>query len=286
MRITEKLLVKKRLISFEIFPPKASTPFDSVEMTMRELAAFNPDFISVTYGAGGDGSYGTEKIAEFLKNRLDTTALAHLTCINTDKSEIHNIVNRLKENNVDNILALRGDLPTAYTPSVSSFKYACELIQYIKEFNSFDIGGACYPEGHSECCSLEKDIENLKYKVNCGTDFLISQMFYSNDVFLSFLDKIRKKGIEVPVFAGIMPITNYKQVERIVELSGAQLPSKVNNIINKYKDNPTDLKKAGIDFAVEQINDLIDNGVEGIHIYTMNKPFIAKSILKEIPVYA
>ena len=284
MRITEKLTVKDRLISFEVFPPKTDSAFDSIEHSVRELAAFNPDFMSVTYGAGGGTSQYTTKIASLIKNRLDTTALAHLTCASTPKETINQILDTLKENHIDNILAMRGDIPTGFEkPKGEYYAYAYELVSKIKEYGYFDIGGACYPECHPECESLEKDIENLKNKVNCGVDFLITQLFYDNELFYSFMDKIRSKGIAVPVFAGIMPITNIKQIDHITCLSGTSLPCEMKEILEKFKDNPEELQKAGLDFAIKQINELIDNGVEGIHIYTMNKPYVAKTILKGLP---
>lgn len=284
MRITEKLTVKDRLISFEVFPPKTDSSFDSIERSVRELAAFNPDFMSVTYGAGGGTSQYTTKIASLIKNRLDTTALAHLTCASTPKETINKILETLKENHIDNILAMRGDIPEGYEkPQGEYYTYAYELISGIKEYGYFDIGAACYPECHPKCESLEKDIVNLKSKVDCGVDFLITQLFYDNELFYSFMDKIRNKGISVPVFAGIMPITNIKQIDRITCLSGTALPDKVKKFLEKYKDNPEELEKAGLDFAIKQINELIHNSVEGIHIYTMNKPYVAKTILKGLP---
>ncbi len=284
MRITEKLTVKDRLISFEVFPPKTDSAFESIEHSVRELAAFNPDFMSVTYGAGGGTSQYTTKIASLIKNRLDTTALAHLTCASTPKEIINQILDTLKENHIDNILAMRGDIPAGFEKTQGEYyTYAYELVSKIKEYGYFDIGGACYPECHPECETLEKDIENLKNKVDCGVDFLITQLFYDNELFYSFMDKIRSKGISVPVFAGIMPITNIKQIDRITCLSGTSLPCEMKEILEKYKNNPEELQKAGLDFAIKQINELIDNGVEGIHIYTMNKPHVAKTILKGLP---
>lgn len=283
MRITEKLMVKDQLISFEVFPPKTDSAFESIEWSVRELSAHNPDFMSVTYGAGGGTSQYTTKIASLIKNRLDTTALAHLTCASTPKEQIDNILDTLKENNIDNVLAMRGDIPQGYEkPQGEYYTYAYELVKHIKDYGYFDIGGACYPECHPECDSLEKDIENLKNKVDCGVDFLITQLFYDNDIFYSFLEKVRIKGIYAPVFAGIMPITNVKQIDRIIGLSGTKLPSEVTDFLEKYKDNPQDLEKAGLDFAIKQTNDLLSNGVNGIHIYTMNKPYVARTVLKGI----
>lgn len=283
MRITEKLMVKDQLISFEVFPPKTDSAFESIEWSVRELSAHNPDFMSVTYGAGGGTSQYTTKIASLIKNRLDTTALAHLTCASTPKEQIDNILDTLKENHIDNVLAMRGDIPQGYEkPQGEYYTYAYELVKHIKDYGYFDIGGACYPECHPECDSLEKDIDNLKNKVDCGVDFLITQLFYDNDIFYSFLEKVRKKGIYAPVFAGIMPITNIKQIDRITCLSGTKLPREVTDFLEKYKDNPQDLEKAGLDFAIKQINDLLSNGVNGIHIYTMNKPYVARTVLKGI----
>lgn len=285
MRITEKLMVKDQLVSFEVFPPKTDSAFDSIEWSVRELAAFNPDFMSVTYGAGGGTSQYTTKIASLIKNRLDTTALAHLTCASTPKDKINEILDTLKENHIDNILAMRGDIPVGFLkPAGEYYTYASELVEHIKEYDCFDIGGACYPECHPECDSLEKDIDNLKIKFDCGVDFLITQLFYDNDIFYSFLEKVRKKGIYAPVFAGIMPITNIKQIDRIIGLSGTKIPDKLGKILEKYKDSPDDLQKAGLDFAINQINDLLANGVNGIHIYTMNKPYVARKVLKGINI--
>lgn len=283
MRITEKLMVKDQLISFEVFPPKTDSAFDSIEWSVRELAAFNPDFMSVTYGAGGGTSQYTTKIASLIKNRLDTTALAHLTCASTPIDTINQILDTLKENHIDNVLAMRGDIPQGFEkPQGEYYNYAYELVKHIKEYGYFDIGGACYPECHPECDTLEKDIENLKNKVDCGVDFLITQLFYDNDTFYSFLEKVRKKSIYAPVFAGIMPITNIKQIDRIIGLSGTKLPDEVKAFLDKYSDNPENLEKAGLEFAINQINDLLSNGVNGIHIYTMNKPYVARTVLKGI----
>ena len=283
MRITEKLMVKDQLISFEVFPPKTDSAFESIEWSVRELAAFNPDFMSVTYGAGGGTSQYTTKIASLIKNKLDTTALAHLTCASTPIDTINKILDTLKENHIDNVLAMRGDIPQGFQkPQGEYYTYAYELVKHIKEYGYFDIGGACYPECHPECDTLEEDIENLKNKVDCGVDFLITQLFYDNDIFYSFLEKVRNKGIYVPVFAGIMPITNIKQIDRIISLSGTKLPNEVKTFLEKYGDKPEELEKAGLEFAIKQVDDLLSNGVNGIHIYTMNKPYVARTVLKGI----
>ena len=283
MRITKKLMVKDQLVSFEVFPPKTDSAFESIEWSVRELAAFNPDFMSVTYGAGGGTSKYTTKIASLIKNELDTTALAHLTCASTTKEQIDGILDTLKANNIDNILAMRGDIPQGFEkPQGEYYTYASELVSHIKEYGYFDIGGACYPECHPECESLEKDIEHLKIKFDCGVDFFITQLFYDNVIFYDFLEKVRKKGVYAPIFAGIMPITNIKQIDRIISLSGTKIPDEIKLFLEKYKDNPEDLEKAGLDFAIKQINELQANGVNGIHIYTMNKPNTARTVLKGI----
>ena len=283
MRITEKMMVKDQLVSFEVFPPKTDSAFDSIEWSVRELAAFNPDFMSVTYGAGGGTSQYTTKIASLIKNQLDTTALAHLTCASTTKEQIDGILDTLKENNIDNILAMRGDIPLGFAkPEGEYYTYASELVAHIKEYGYFDIGGACYPECHPECESLEKDIEHLKIKFDCGVDFFITQLFYDNVIFYDFLEKVRKKGIYAPIFAGIMPITSIKQIDRIISLSGTKIPDEVNSFLEKYKDSPEELEKAGLQFAIKQINELQANGVNGVHIYTMNKPKTARTVLKGI----
>lgn len=200
--------------------------------------------MSVTYGAGGGTSQYTTKIASLIKNRLDTTALAHLTCASTPKDKIKEILDTLKENHIDNILAMRGDIPQGFEkPDGEYYTYAYELVKYIKEYGYFDIGGACYPECHPECDSLEKDIDNLKLKVDSGVDFLITQLFYDNDVFYSFMDKVRKKGVYAPVFAGIMPITNIKQIDRIISLSGTKLPCEVSEFLKNIRTVLKNLKK-------------------------------------------
>ena len=282
MKLSE--LMNKRIptLSFEVFPPKTTDGYESVEKATEEIAKLNPDFMSVTYGAGGSTSDFTVSIASNIQNNMGVNTLAHLTCVKADKKTIFDTLDTLKANNIENILALRGDIPDGFDRNSMDYKYASEMIRDIKEYSDFCIGGACYPECHPECDSLEKDIDNLKIKVDCGVDFLITQLFYDNELFYSFLDKVRNKGIIAPVFAGIMPITNIKQIDRIISLSGTKLPKEVSVFLEKYKDSPEDLEKAGLDFAIKQINDLLYNGVNGIHIYTMNKPYVARTVLKGI----
>ena len=283
MKITEKLKLSKQLISFEVFPPKTDVAFESIEKSVRELAAFSPDFMSVTYGASGGTSEYTLKIASMIKNELGTASIAHLTCASTTKEKISEMLERFKENNIENILALRGDLPENLNERVGDYyEYASDLVKVIKAHNCFDIGAACYPEGHPESSSPEEDLENLKYKTDCGVDFLTTQMFFDNDVFYDFLNKARQKQINVPIFAGIMPITSINQVDRIIRLSGARMPTELESVFEKYKNAPNNLQKATLDYAVRQINDLLENDVKGVHIYTMNKPYVAEAVLKGI----
>lgn len=283
MRITDKFKSGRQLISFEVFPPKTDANFESIEKSVRELALYAPDFMSVTYGAGGGTSKYTVDIASMIKNELDTTALAHITCASTTKEKIFWLLAELKSRNVDNILALRGDLPPDFSNRTGAYyEYASDLVTEIKKTNCFDIGGACYPSGHPEAENLERDIENLKIKVGCGVDFLITQLFFDNKLFLDYSEKLRARGISVPVIAGIMPITSISQIDRTIALSSADIPKEMLDFAQKYKDSPESFKEAGLSFAVKQINELLENGVDGIHIYTMNKPFVAKYVLQGI----
>ena len=276
---------KNPVISFEMFPPKPHLPLDSVLDAANSLAELKPDFMSVTCGAGGSGKDSkTISVASHIENNLNTTALAHLTCIISSKSEIKETLTKLKEENISNILALRGDFPTGqeFNPDNMDFRHAIDLVREIKEFGGFCIGGACYPEGHIENESVEDDLNNLKAKVDAGVDFLTSQLFFDNNTFYSFLFRAAKKNINVPVIAGVMPVTSRSQIKRMCSLSGANLTSKFKNMLDKFYDKPESLKRAGIVYATEQIIDLIANGVTGIHIYTMNRPEIAEEICRNL----
>ncbi|QAA34053.1 methylenetetrahydrofolate reductase [NAD(P)H] [Clostridium manihotivorum] len=277
------LFKQKRLVySFEIFPPKLTSPIDTVYKTIEELAILNPDYISVTYGAGGSvNNNRTCELSSLVKNKYGIEALAHLTCINSDEEKITKIVDSLNKNNVKNILALRGDVNGEQNLE-DSYKYAYQLIEYLKERGNVCLGAACYPEGHIQSDNIDKDIMHLKNKVDAGADFLISQLFFDNSLYYNFLDKAYKKGINVPIQAGIMPVTNKKQIERIASLSGAYLPEKFIKIMDKYEYNPEALRDAGIAYATEQIVDLVSSGVNGIHLYTMNNPYIANKITTSI----
>ena len=284
MRICDILKDKKINISFEVFPPKKTEMFEGVQAAVAELAKLRPDFISVTYGAGGGTSEYTAEISAEIQNKHGITSLSHLTCVASTKDEIDFAVERLKNKGIENILAMRGDIPADVKdfPNPKHFRYACDLINKLKELGDFCIGGACYPEGHIECSDMETDMNNLKYKVDCGCDFLISQLFFDNGAFLRFREKCAAKGITVPILAGIMPVQNAGQVKRMCAMSGASLTPKFTKMVEKYQDDSAALLQAGIAYATEQIVDLISSDVDGIHIYTMNKPNIAWQIMNNI----
>ncbi len=282
MNINNLFNEKKVVFSFEIFPPKKESKISTIYNTLEELKELSPDFISVTYGAGGSLSKNmTCEISSIIKNKYGIEPLAHLTCINSSKDEVEKILNDLKEEGVENVLALRGDIPLDFKGS-SDFKYASDLITHIKNRNDFNIAGACYPEGHLDSKSYEEDLINLRKKQEAGATHLISQLFFDNEYFYDFLDKKNKYKINIPVQAGIMPVVNTKQIKRIVSLCGAKVPNKFIKIMDKYEYNPEALRDAGIAYATEQIIDLISSGVDGIHLYTMNNPYVAKKISSSI----
>lgn len=269
------------VLSFEIFPPKPNGDINKIYNTLEELKDLRPDYISVTYGAGGSTIENkTIDLASKIKNQYNIESVAHVTCIKSTKKDIDNILGQLKKNNIENILALRGDIIGDCT--CGDFKYASDLVSFIKKYEEFNIGGACYPECHPSCENLDKDIENLKRKVDLGTNNLVSQLFFDNDMFYRFLDKAYSANINVPIQAGIMPVINKKQIERIVTLCGATFPKKFMKIVDKYEYNEVALRDAGIAYAVEQIIDLLSSGVRGIHLYTMNNPKVAKGITNNI----
>lgn len=281
MKIKDIIDKNQATFSCEVFPPKNYMNIDKTKAVVDEICALNPDFISVTYGAGGGTSKQTVEIAEYI-NQRGVTALAHLTCASSNKQEVVDAINKLKAYGIENILALRGDIPEESKDKTRDYTYAYELINEIKKHGDFCIGAACYPEGHVECESMEQDLINLKNKVDCGVDFLTTQMFFDNSAFYSFMFRALKKNIDVPIIAGIMPMTNSKQIERSCQLSGATLPTRFCRIADKFGDNPEAMKQAGIAYATEQIIDLIANGVKGIHLYTMNKPDVAASIMSNL----
>ena len=280
MKISELLKQDRVTISCEIFPPKKDDDFEKVRLAAEKIAALKPDFISVTYGASGGTSKNTARIASLIEKDYGVTALAHLTCASSTKEEVGGVIENLKKEGIENILALRGDIPAGVEFPVSDrFRYASELIGEVRRHGDFCIGGACYPEGHIECASKELDLDHLKQKVESGCEFLTTQMFFDNNVLYSFLYRTLLKDIRVPVLAGVMPVINSRQIKRSCELSGTSLPPRFRNIVDKFGDDPAAMKQAGIAYATEQIIDLIANGVKGIHLYTMNNPDVAASII-------
>lgn len=275
---TTELFKNKTVLSFEIFPPKRTNPVDTVYDTVERLKDLKPDFISVTYGAGGSESNAdTLKIASAVKNNYGTESVAHLPCVNLTKNDVLEMLGKLQNAGIENILALRGDVNPDFAPK-NDFKYASDLVSFIKENGNFNIIGACYPEGHFETSSLVEDIRNLKTKVDAGAGQLITQLFFDNSYFYSFLERAVIAGIDVPIEAGIMPVVNKKQIERMVTLCKVYLPKKFLSMMDKYENNPTAMRDAGIAYAVDQIVDLLAQGVDGIHLYTMNNPYIAHRI--------
>lgn len=277
---------KKTVFSFEVFPPKKDSPIESVYSKMEELCALKPDFISVTYGAGGTvGHSRTCEIASKIKYDFGVESVAHLTCVNSTKEDIDINLADLKANGIENILALRGDYVEGVEPK-HDFKYASDLCEYIEKTDEyrefFDIGGGCYPEVHGEAEDEIEDILNLKKKVDAGASHLISQLFFDNNAYYRFIERAKIARINVPIEAGIMPITNKNQITRMVSMSGACLPAKFSKILQKYENKSEALRDAGIAYAIEQIVDLIANGVDGIHLYTMNNPYIAQKITEAV----
>lgn len=282
MKIIDIINTGKPSLSFEVFPPKTSDSFESVKKASEEIATLSPSFMSVTYGAGGGTSKYTLQIAQNLQSK-GVTALAHLTCVNSTKEEVDLRLKMLKENGIENVLALRGDItPENQNREKWDYHYANELVSQIKNNYDFCVGGACYPEGHPECDTQSMDIENLKRKVEAGCDFLTTQMFFDNNILYNFIYKLREKGINVPIIAGIMPVTNGKQIKRTCALSGSVLPQRFKAIVDKYGDKPEAMKQAGIAYATEQIIDLYANGINVVHVYSMNKFDVAKKIRDNI----
>lgn len=282
MKITEILSSGKPTLSFEVFPPKKSSNYESVAEATEKIAALHPAFMSVTYGAGGGTSEYTLNIAKNIHDKYGTTVLPHLTCISSTKQQVHTMISRIREMGFDNIMALRGDIPEGGSP-VHDYQYAAEMIREIREADpEICIGGACYPDGHVECAHKDEDILHVKEKVEAGCDFLTTQMFFDNSVYYNYLYRLRERGVTVPVLAGIMPITNPKQVSRSVALSGTTVPNRFRAIVDRFGDNPASMKQAGIIYAAEQIIDLIANDCKYIHVYTMNKPDVAEGILQAL----
>lgn len=268
--------------SLEVFPPKKDADVSVIYDALDEFKTLHPSFISVTYGAGGNTAENTFAIASYIQNQCGIEALTHLTCAAIpDKLFLTNFLTNLYRNGIHNILALRGDQPLWMTDEQFAsryYKHASDLTKDVKETYEFSVAGACYPEVHQEAVNLQEDIANLKIKVNQGVDFLITQLFYDNEIFFHFLEEVRKAGIEVPVLPGLMPITSAGQVKNIVGMSGTKLPKELAQAIERYQDNPADLKKAGLEYTKKQMDNLLAHGVDGIHLYSMNKVEIAKAI--------
>ena len=282
MKVSEILKNKDVTISCEIFPPKKGSQLDNYKSVAEEIAKLNPAYISCTYGATGGTSDYTVEIADTI-NSFGVPAIAHLTCVSSTREKVQTVIGELKDRGIENILALRGDIPeNADFPLPNQYHHAIELIREIKEEGDFCIGGACYPEGHPEAANMDEDLNYLKEKVDAGCDFLTTQMFFDNNIYYRFLYKALAKGIDVPVTAGIMPVTNVSQVKRANSLTGNLVPAKFLSIVDWVGDDPAAMKQAGIAYATEQIIDLIANGASHIHIYSMNKPDVAAAIMHNL----
>ena len=277
MKIIDVITGNKPSLSFEVFPPKKVSNFENVMKAAESIAKLNPAYMSVTYGAGGGTSDYTAEIAERL-NALGVPSMAHLSCISSTREKVHEELDKLKARGIESILGLRGDIPEGFDRSKMEYHYACELIEEIRDYGGFCIGGACYPEKHPESENIEKDLEYLKIKAEAGCEFFTTQMFFDNDIFYNFLYRMLRKGIDVPVVAGIMPITNVKQVEASVAMSGTAMPQKFLRLVDRYGDKPEAMKQAGIAYATAQIIDLFANGINAVHVYSMNKPDVAEAI--------
>lgn len=282
MKITEILSKNKLTLSFEVFPPKSETSLENVKSATENIAKLKPAFMSVTYGAGGGTSEYTLGIAENIQKNYGVPTLAHLTCVSSTKQAVQNKIEEIKKSEIENIMALRGDIPDNTDISERNkwdYRYAAELVYELKQANpDFCVGGACYPEIHTESSNQKEDILHLKEKITAGCDFLTTQMFFDNNLLFNFLYKIREAGITVPVIPGIMPITNANQVARAIKLSGSFMPQRFKSLVDKFGDNPLAMKQAGIAYATDQIIDLYANGINNVHIYSMNKPDVAEKI--------
>ena len=284
MRLDELLKQDKLTLSFEVFPPKSDTAFESVKYATEEIAKLRPSFMSVTYGAGGGTSKYTLEIAKNIKEQYGVPTLAHLTCVSSTKETVHERIQQMKEAGIENVMALRGDLTPELEKSdrgTWDYRHAVDLIHELKE-EGFCIGGACYPEIHPESANQKEDILHLKEKVDAGCSFLTTQMFFDNNLLYNFLYKIREAGITVPIIPGVMPITNGNQVERAIKLSGSFMPYRFKSLVDKFGTSPAAMKQAGIAYATDQIIDLFANGITNVHVYSMNKPDVAEAIQRNL----
>lgn len=272
---------KKPVLSFEIFPPKQDMPFDSIMSATQALSALQPDFISITYGAGGSTHRNTLEVAEMIKQRHNIDALAHLTCVTNTPEDIDNILDDLEQRGIYNILAMRGDLPDG-APEPPQPIFAKHLIEQIEKRKKFFIAAAAYPEGHTQANNLEEDVIHLGEKVSAGAKLLITQIFFDNNLLYNFQELLYKHNIKAHLSAGIMPVSNAKQILRIIKLCGASVPERLSKLLSRYGERPDLLELAGVEYASRQIEDLIKNNIDGVHIYTMNKPNLASSIVKNV----
>jgi len=283
MKIRDLITQDKATLSFEVFPPKKDTDFADVEAAALGIAAFKPDYMSVTYGAGGSIKGHTIQLAQEIQEKYDVPTIAHLTCVCASKEGIKTALADMKNAGIENILALRGDIPKNYDGQVfAEFSHASELVELIKETGDFCVGGACYPEVHPDSANKHEDIIGLKKKVDAGCDYLTTQMFFDNNIFFNFMYRIREAGISVPIIPGIMPITRRVQVKNAVKLSGCNVPERFKSIVDAFGDTEAAMRQAGIAYATDQIIDLMANGVKHIHVYSMNKPEVAVGIQKNL----
>ena len=283
MKIRDLITQDKATLSFEVFPPKKDTDFADVEAAALGIAAFKPDYMSVTYGAGGRTKGHTIQLAQEIQEKYDVPTIAHLTCVCASKEGIKTALADMKNAGIENILALRGDIPKNYDGQVfAEFSHASELVELIKETGDFCVGGACYPEVHPDSANKHEDIIGLKKKVDAGCDYLTTQMFFDNNIFFNFMYRIREVGISVPIIPGIMPITRRVQVKNAVKLSGCNVPERFKSIVDAFGDTEAAMRQAGIAYATDQIIDLMANGVKHIHVYSMNKPEVAAGIQKNL----
>ena len=284
MKISEILTNTRRSLSFEVFPPKSDSSFESVREATERIASLSPSFMSVTYGAGGGTSKYTLAIAKEIREKYGVPSLAHLTCVSSSKETVRTRIRDMKELGIENVMALRGDIPDGMEIASRDYRYAVELVKELKEAGGFCVGGACYPEGHPESKSLDEDISRVKEKVDSGLDFLTTQMFFDNSLYYRFLDRAEKTGINVPIVPGIMPITSVMQIERVVALSGSFLPKEFLSMVEKYGSDPVSMKNAGIEYATRQSESLFSYGVKNVHVYSMNKPDMARQILENLKI--
>jgi methylenetetrahydrofolate reductase (NADPH) len=285
MKIKNLFSQKRLVLSFEVFPPKREGNLESLYITITELGELKPDFISVTYGAGGSTREKTIEISSRVKNEFKLEVLAHLTCVQSTRDDIARILDSLKNENVENILALRGDPPEGterFIKTEGGFGYANELVQFIKTRTDFSVGVAGYPEGHIEAPNLKVDMINLKRKVDAGADFILTQLFFNNDAFYNFRDLAMALRIDIPIIPGIFPILNYNQITRIASLAGVRIPARLVEKVERNKDKPEEVEKYGIEYAIIQVDNLVKDGITGLHLYCMNKSRPVKKILAEL----